>query len=137
MQEIAEMIEKEIMQAGRPIPCDETFEYRPIQEPVKFKDENYPDYSPVTVDIMARAVYILRMAYIYVRRIDWMISGDDNEVNMAIRLKEDLAELKAIYPRGRFTFDKDKVKFNVAITQLKNNNYRSQSYWDWVWLKQD
>ena len=42
-----------------------------------------------------------------------MISGDDNEVNMAIRLKEDLAELKAIYPRGRFTFDKDKVKFNV------------------------
>ena len=113
IQEIAEMIEKEIMQAGKPIPYDETFEYRPIQEPVKFKDENYPDYSLVTVDIMARAVYILRMAYIYVRRIDWMISGDDNEDNMAIRLKEDLAELKAIYPRGRFTFDKDKVKFNV------------------------
>ncbi len=107
------MIEKEIMQAGKPIPYDETFENRPIQEPVEFKGENYPDYSLVTVDIMARAVYILRMAYIYVRRIDWMISGDDNEDNMAIRLKEDLAELKAIYPRGRITFDKDKVKFNV------------------------
>lgn len=113
IQEIAEMIEKEIMQAGKPIPYDETFEYWPIHEPVEFKGENYPDYSLVTVDIMARAVYILRMAYIYVRRIDWMISGDDNEDNMAIRLKEDLAELKAIYPRGRLTFDKDKVKFNV------------------------
>ena len=46
----------------------------------------------------------MRMAYIYAKRIDWMLSGDDSEESLAKRLDEELRALKAKYPGGKFTF---------------------------------
>ena len=39
-----------------------------------------------------KAVEVLRLAAIYVHRIDWMLSGDDGEDNFHERLAEDLKE---------------------------------------------
>ena len=61
---------------------------------------------------MKRAVYVLRMAYIYAQRIDWMLSGDDGEESLAERLAEELDELRKKYPSGRFTFKKRKIRYD-------------------------
>lgn len=39
---------------------------------------------------------ILRLAYIYAQRIDWLLSGDDGEDSFRKRLKEELGELDYI-----------------------------------------
>ena len=51
-------------------------------------------YSKETVAEFRKAVRLLRKAYVYVQRIDWLLSGDDGEDNFHSRLKEDLEELK-------------------------------------------
>ena len=43
-----------------------------------------PDYARQTIAIMKRAVYALRMAFIYVQRIDQMLSDDDGEYDLII-----------------------------------------------------
>ena len=37
---------------------------------------------------------ILNKAFVYVNRIDWLLSGDDGEETFHKRLKEDLEKLK-------------------------------------------
>ncbi len=64
------------------------------------------------MDIMKRAVYVLRVAYIYAKRVDWMLSGDDSEESLAKRLEEDLQVLKTKHPSGKFTFKEKDVYFD-------------------------
>ena len=59
-----------------------------------------------------RDVYVLRMAYIYAKRVDWMLSGDDGEDTLVERLQEELQALKAKYPSGKFTFKEKDVYFD-------------------------
>jgi hypothetical protein len=40
-----------------------------------------------------KAVQLLRQAYVYAQRIDWLLSGDDGEDSFRERLKEDLDKL--------------------------------------------
>jgi len=40
------------------------------------------------------ALYILRRAEVYVNRIDWLLSGDDGEVEFDRRLFDDLRDLE-------------------------------------------
>ena len=75
-------------------------------------DRTYPTYERKTIDIMKRAVYVLRMAYIYAKRVDWMLSGDDNEESLAKRLEEEIQALKAKYSSGKFTFKEKDVYFD-------------------------
>ena len=115
IEQITNEIEQTILKAGREIPEDVLkrewygygfgYDYDNIE---KF----YPDYSSKTIAIMKRAVYVLRMAYIYAQRIDWMLSGDDGEESLAERLAEELDELRKKYPSGRFTFKKRKVRYD-------------------------
>ena len=51
-------------------------------------------YSKETVAEFRKAVRLLRKAYVYAQRIDWLLSGDDGEDNFHNRLKDDLEELK-------------------------------------------
>ena len=73
----------------------------------------YSSYNRKTMDIMKRAVYILRMAYIYAQRIDWILSGDDGEDDLVRRLDKELHELKMKYPSGKFTFKKKSVRYDA------------------------
>ena len=42
-----------------------------------------------------RALRTLKKAYIYAQRIDWLLSGDDDEDSFHRRLKEELKALEA------------------------------------------
>lgn len=52
------------------------------------------DYSPETIRHFRRGVELLREAYIYAQRIDWLVSGDDGEDTFHERLAADLAKLE-------------------------------------------
>jgi len=54
------------------------------------------NFSEDTLAKMKFATVILKMAQIYVERIDWLISGDDDEETFHERLAEDLSELTSL-----------------------------------------
>jgi hypothetical protein len=56
------------------------------------KDDWDEKYSAETVDELQEAIRLLRRAYIYVQRIDWMASGDDTETDFHKRLHQQLKE---------------------------------------------
>ena len=99
---IADDIEQTILEAGRKIPdvLLEEQQHRYSRE-IPLEEQYYSSYNRKTMDIMKRAVYILRMAYIYAQRIDWMLSGDDGEDDLVRRLNKELYELKTKYPSGK------------------------------------
>lgn len=98
---IADDIEQTILEAGRKIPdvLLEEQQHRYSRE-IPLEEQYYSSYNRKTMEIMKRAVYILRMAYIYAQRIDWMLSGDDGEDDLVRRLNQELHELKTKYPSG-------------------------------------
>jgi hypothetical protein len=52
------------------------------------------EYPDDIIDTMKEGIQILKTAYIYAHRIDWLRSGDDGEENFRKRLKEDLETLE-------------------------------------------
>ena len=103
---IADDIEQTILEAGRKIPdvLLEEHQHRYSRE-IPLEEQYYSSYN-------RKAVYILRMAYIYAQRIDWMLSGDDGEDDLVRRLNQELHELKTKYPSGKFTFKKKRVRYD-------------------------
>ena len=112
IEEIADSIEQEIIEAGREIPKEIWAKNHWYGNSFDDSGRTYPTYERKTIDIMKRAVYVLRMAYIYAKRIDWMLSGDDGEDTLVERLQEELQALKAKYPSGKFTFKEKDVYFD-------------------------
>ena len=112
IEEIADSIKQEIIEAGREIPKEIWAKNHWYGSSFDDSDRTYPTYERKTIDIMKRAVYVLRMAYIYAKRIDWMLSGDDGEDTLVERLQEELQALKAKYPSGKFTFKEKDVYFD-------------------------
>lgn len=55
---------------------------------------NRYEYSEETIAEFKKGLDILRRAYIYAQRIDWLLSGDDREESFHERLKEELDELE-------------------------------------------
>ena len=55
---------------------------------------NLYEYSKETIKEFKKGLSILRKAYIYAQRIDWLLSGDDGEESFHERLKEELDNLK-------------------------------------------
>lgn len=52
-------------------------------------------YSAETIEEFKKACAILKQAYVYVQRIDWLVSGDDGEDSFHLRLKKDMERLTA------------------------------------------
>jgi hypothetical protein len=50
-------------------------------------------YSPETIAEFEKAVTVLKLAYVYTQRIDWLISGDDGEDSFHKRLQAQIKEL--------------------------------------------
>ena len=50
-------------------------------------------YSLETIAEFEKAVKVLKIAYVYAQRIDWLLSGDDGEDSFHIRLQAQLKEL--------------------------------------------
>ena len=55
---------------------------------------NLYEYSKETIKEFKKGLAILRKAYVYAQRIDWLLSGDDGEESFHKRLKEELDNLK-------------------------------------------
>ena len=55
---------------------------------------NSYNYSKETIKEFKKGLDILRKAYVYAQRIDWLLSADDGEESFHKRLKEDLDNLK-------------------------------------------
>lgn len=51
------------------------------------------NFSPETIEEFKRGLLILRQAYIYAQRIDWLVSCDDGEDSFHRRLREQLEAL--------------------------------------------
>ncbi len=51
-------------------------------------------FSPEVIEKFKEAIPILKKAYVYAQRIDWLVSGDDGEESFHKRLKEDLNDLQ-------------------------------------------
>lgn len=50
-------------------------------------------FSPETIEKFTEAVRLLKEAYIYAQRIDWLLSGDDGEQDFLSRLGKSLEKL--------------------------------------------
>lgn len=89
---MAETVESIVRQNKKPKPYDELArwekeEYDPKDPPL------YHNYRQDTIREFRKAIKCLRKAYVYVQRIDWLLSGDDGEDTFHERLKEDLEKL--------------------------------------------
>jgi len=60
----------------------------------EFGDTKGYSFSPETIEKFKEGLDILKLAYVYAQRIDWLVSGDDNEDSFHIRLNEDLIKVK-------------------------------------------
>ena len=60
----------------------------------KHTKPNPCDYNKESIKELKKGLAILRKAYIYAQRIDWLLSGDDGEESFHKRLKEELDNLK-------------------------------------------
>ena len=50
-------------------------------------------YTPETIEEFKKGLVLLRQAYVYAQRIDWLVSGDDGEDSFHNRLKFELEKL--------------------------------------------
>jgi hypothetical protein len=94
---IADEVEQIIERSGRPKTKEElkdeswgrdTSWYEKYPE-----DLNHYKYPDDVIEEFKKGVDILRKAYVYAQRIDWLVSGDDGEESFHRRLKEELDEL--------------------------------------------
>ena len=56
---------------------------------------NLYEYSKETIKEFKKGLAILRKAYVYAQRIDWLLSGDDRAESFHERIKEELDNLKS------------------------------------------
>ena len=56
------------------------------------------EYPPDIINEFKNGLRILKQAYVYAQRIDWLLSGDDGEETFRKRLKEELKEIEHLKP---------------------------------------
>lgn len=60
-------------------------------------DAGVLELSEETIETMKVAYLQIRKAYVYAQRVDWMLSGDDGEDDMQLRIKTDMKEVQDEY----------------------------------------
>ena len=61
--------------------------------------ERRDTYSDATLQKFKEAADILKKAFVYTQRIDWLLSGDDSEETFHERLEEDLGKIEPDFVR--------------------------------------
>lgn len=90
---IADGIENELERQGKPKPKEELWasEDYYTRNPDELTWYTYPEEVQKE---MRKGVEILRQAYVYAKRIDYLLSGDDGEEKFLEKLKQELRALK-------------------------------------------
>ena len=102
LRDVAEDIEQQINKNGKKKTQEEL-----KNEPWHDSDwyEKYPEdlyrhqYSEQVVEGFRRGAIYIRLAEIYMQRIDWLLSGDDGEESFLRRLEDDLKALEPFTKR--------------------------------------
>jgi hypothetical protein len=55
--------------------------------------ENKNQYSEETMAVLLQAKKHLRLAAVYIHRIDWLVAGDDGEDTFHVRLQQDIEDI--------------------------------------------
>lgn len=55
--------------------------------------KDWEKFSPETLNEFRKGLYILRQAYVYAQRIDWLVSADDGEDSFHRRLQSELSKI--------------------------------------------
>ena len=63
------------------------------EEKNQWGDRKGYHYTPETIEEFKKGLVLLRQAYVYAQRIDWLVSGDDGEDSFHRRLKFELEKL--------------------------------------------
>lgn len=96
---IADIIEEEIINNGR-VKTEEELENESWRDPEWYtkypEDLKHYEYPEAVIEEFKNAVLALRIAHVYVQRVDWLLSGDDGETAFLKRLKDDLGNIKQL-----------------------------------------
>lgn len=96
IQQIAEEVERLIRDNGREKTEKELEEesYSDSSWYDKYQEDLYHyKYPEEVIEEFKKGFDILKTAYVYAQRIDWLLSGDDSEETFLERLKDDLSKL--------------------------------------------
>lgn len=96
MYDIAEQIEKEIRDSGRPYSDKElkAMSWRDSEWYEKYPEDKFHyKYPDEVIEEFKKGAEIIRIAGIYMHRIDWLLSGDDGDDTFIERLHNDLKKL--------------------------------------------
>lgn len=64
-----------------------------IDNLIRDNNSEYRQYSEETLSKFRKSAWMLRVATVYVQRIDWLVSADDSEETFHARLIEDLENI--------------------------------------------
>lgn len=92
---IADQIEQEVILSGKPIPKQKWSYYERQEFEETHKHPMNYAYPDSILRRMEEAVYALRVAAIYAKRADYLLSGDDGEESFEERLSKELSELNS------------------------------------------
>lgn len=95
--EIADQIEREIEKSGRHKSQEEVREesWHDSEWFEKYPDALYHEkYPDEVITKFKQGVQLLKLAHIYVQRIDWLLSGDDDDKSFLERLEYELNKLE-------------------------------------------
>lgn len=56
-------------------------------------------FPPEIIERFRDAVKILKVAYVYAQRVDWLLAGDDGEESFLERLAEELEKIESTQPK--------------------------------------
>jgi hypothetical protein len=93
IEQIADEVEQLILDNGRLKTPEELKEesWRGVEWYEKYpEDLYYYKYPEDIIEEFKKGLHYLKLAYIYTQRIDWLISGDDDEDSFKQRLKKEL-----------------------------------------------
>ena len=93
IREIWEDIQRELDKQGKE-KSKEDLKYYPEEYLEKYPEDRFnPVYRDDVQRIFKDGIELLKEAEIYAQRIDWYLSGDDDEDSLVSRLQSDLDEL--------------------------------------------
>jgi len=64
-----------------------------IEELIEANDTAEYPFTSQTIEKFREAVHLLKIAYTYAQRIDWLVSADDDEESFHVRLEKELAKI--------------------------------------------
>lgn len=95
--DVSEDIDKLIEQNGKPKSEEELKEnswYDPDWYEKYPEELNHCKYEDEVLEQFKKASDAIKIAQVYMQRMDWLLSGDDGEESFLRRIEEDLKQLK-------------------------------------------